>query len=158
MLHESGGAILLGIGVGGLVRWISGVDWLRSFTKFDTEVFFLFFLPPIIFEAGYNMNRVFFFKNILSLSLYAFLGTLISTFVFATVVYFSKPLIPQHDLEFLECLTFGSLISATDPVTVLAIFKELRVDVDLYANVFGERFVFFFFFWSDEREREKRKK
>ena len=33
---------------------------------------------------------------------------------------------------------FGALISATDPVTVLAIFRELHVDVDLYSNVFGE--------------------
>lgn len=41
-------------------------------------------------------------------------------------------------LSFLECLLWGSLISATDPVTVLAIFKELRVDLDLYSNVFGE--------------------
>jgi NhaP-type Na+/H+ or K+/H+ antiporter len=41
-------------------------------------------------------------------------------------------------LSLLECLLFGSLISATDPVTVLALFKELKVDPDLYSNVFGE--------------------
>tara|TARA_R110002050_G_scaffold51140_5_gene117815 strand:- start:4316 stop:4639 length:324 start_codon:yes stop_codon:yes gene_type:complete len=106
---------------------------------FDTEVFFLFFLPPIIFEAGYNMNRRFFFKNALSLGLFAFVGTLVSTFVFGFILFFSNSIIPHHDLKFLECLAFGALISATDPVTVLAIFKELHVDVDLYANVFGER-------------------
>jgi sodium/hydrogen exchanger 8 len=33
---------------------------------------------------------------------------------------------------------FGSLISATDPVTVLSIFQELGSDVNLYALVFGE--------------------
>ncbi len=38
----------------------------------------------------------------------------------------------------LECLLFGALISATDPVSVLAVFKELRVDLDLYSVVFGE--------------------
>jgi len=38
----------------------------------------------------------------------------------------------------LECFAFGALISATDPVTVLAIFKELRADINLYSNVFGE--------------------
>lgn len=37
-----------------------------------------------------------------------------------------------------ECMLFGALISATDPVTVLAIFHELHVEVDLYAFVFGE--------------------
>jgi NhaP-type Na+/H+ or K+/H+ antiporter len=32
----------------------------------------------------------------------------------------------------------GSILSATDPVTVLAVFGALRVDVHLYSNVFGE--------------------
>lgn len=39
---------------------------------------------------------------------------------------------------FIDCLLFGTLISATDPVTVLAIFSELHVDVNLYALMFGE--------------------
>ena len=42
------------------------------------------------------------------------------------------------DFNILHGLLFGSLISATDPVTVLAIFHDLHVDVDLYALVFGE--------------------
>ncbi|KAJ7314318.1 Sodium/hydrogen exchanger 6 [Desmophyllum pertusum] len=46
---------------------------------------------------------------------------------------------PNKDFDFLECLLFGALtIAATDPVTVLAIFHDLHVDVDLYALVFGE--------------------
>ncbi|KAG9448907.1 hypothetical protein H6P81_008872 [Aristolochia fimbriata] len=43
-----------------------------------------------------------------------------------------------YRLPFLECLMFGALISATDPVTVLSIFQELGTDVNLYALVFGE--------------------
>ncbi|KAG0449040.1 hypothetical protein HPP92_027523 [Vanilla planifolia] len=41
-------------------------------------------------------------------------------------------------LPLVECMMFGSLISATDPVTVLSIFQELGTDVNLYALVFGE--------------------
>ena len=40
--------------------------------------------------------------------------------------------------SFLDSLRFGALISATDPVTILAIFTDLHVDVNLYAIIFGE--------------------
>lgn len=38
----------------------------------------------------------------------------------------------------LESLAFGSLISSTDPVAVLAIFKEMDTDINLYTLIFGE--------------------
>ena len=38
----------------------------------------------------------------------------------------------------LAALTFGSLISATDPVTVIAVFQKIGVKVDLFSMVFGE--------------------
>lgn len=37
-----------------------------------------------------------------------------------------------------DCLLFGALISATDPVTTLAIFSTQNVDKDVYSFVFGE--------------------
>ena len=45
---------------------------------------------------------------------------------------------PGFDFGYVDCLLFGAIISATDPVTVLAVFKELKVDVDLDALMFGE--------------------
>lgn len=41
-------------------------------------------------------------------------------------------------LSLLECLTFGSTLSATDPVTILAIFQQYKVDPKLYSIIFGE--------------------
>ena len=38
----------------------------------------------------------------------------------------------------LECLIFGSTLSATDPVTILAIFNQYKVDPKLYSVIFGE--------------------
>lgn len=47
-------------------------------------------------------------------------------------------LVRSPRLRRLASLTFGSLISATDPVTVLAVFQKLGVKVDLFSMVFGE--------------------
>ena len=40
--------------------------------------------------------------------------------------------------SFADCLLFGAIISATDPVTTLAIFNDQNVDQNLYALIFGE--------------------
>ena len=44
----------------------------------------------------------------------------------------------SYQLEATDCLVFSSLISAVDPVAVLAIFQEVGINKDLYFLVFGE--------------------
>ena len=44
----------------------------------------------------------------------------------------------DKELTATECLIFSSLISAVDPVAVLAIFEEIHVNIGLYFLVFGE--------------------
>ncbi|NWW97024.1 SL9A6 protein, partial [Rhynochetos jubatus] len=117
-------------------------EMLRKVT-FDPEVFFNILLPPIIFYAGYSLKRRHFFRNLGSILAYAFLGTAISCLVIGSVVYGCVALMKVTgqlggDFYFTDCLLFGAIVSATDPVTVLAIFHELQVDVELYALLFGE--------------------
>ncbi|XP_065841176.1 sodium/hydrogen exchanger 9-like [Oscarella lobularis] len=108
---------------------------------FDPEVFFYVLLPPIIFFAGYDMKKRYFFRNIGGILTYAFLGTSISCFAIGGIMYGYIKAFPAgipEGFDFIECLLFGALISATDPVTVLAIFHDMHVDVDLFAFTFGE--------------------
>ncbi|XP_068960800.1 sodium/hydrogen exchanger 9 isoform X2 [Petaurus breviceps papuanus] len=111
---------------------------------FDPEIFFNVLLPPIIFHAGYSLKKRHFFQNLGSILTYAFLGTAISCIVIGLIMYgFVKAMVHvgqlrNGDFHFTDCLFFGSLMSATDPVTVLAIFHELHVDTDLYTLLFGE--------------------
>ena len=44
----------------------------------------------------------------------------------------------SYEFSMRDSWAFGSLISATDPVAVLAIFKQMDADENLYAIVFGE--------------------
>lgn len=53
-------------------------------------------------------------------------------------MYTVLPWVSNLKYSFLDTLYFGALISPTDPVTILAIFNDLRVDVTLYSLVFGE--------------------
>jgi len=69
---------------------------------------------------------------------FAFIGTTISTFAVGTIMYGFVWMMPSMGFSFNDCLYFGAIISATDPVTILAIFNDLHVDVTLYALVFGE--------------------
>ncbi|XP_023656648.2 sodium/hydrogen exchanger 7 isoform X2 [Paramormyrops kingsleyae] len=117
-------------------------DMLRKVT-FDPEVFFNILLPPIIFHAGYSLKKRHFFRNLGSIITYAFLGTAISCFVIGNLMYGVVKLMQvvgqlTDKFYYTDCLFFGAVISATDPVTVLAIFNELHADVDLYALLFGE--------------------
>ncbi|KAI4897289.1 hypothetical protein NFI96_024661, partial [Prochilodus magdalenae] len=117
-------------------------EMLRKVT-FDPEVFFNILLPPIIFHAGYSLKRRHFFRNMGSILAYAFVGTVVSCFIIGLLMYGCVMLMKQigqlgGDFFFTDCLFFGAIVSATDPVTVLAIFNELQVDFDLYALLFGE--------------------
>lgn len=117
-------------------------DMLRKVT-FDPEVFFNILLPPIIFHAGYSLKKRHFFRNIGSILTYAFFGTALSCFIIGNLMYGVVKLMKlvgqlNGKFYYTDCLFFGAIISATDPVTVLAIFNELRADVDLYALLFGE--------------------
>ncbi|CAB9529691.1 Sodium/hydrogen exchanger [Seminavis robusta] len=141
-LPESAGALMLGMVIGGVARL--STDNLKLF-EFSPEVFFFFLLPPIIFEAGYSLKRKDFFQNIGAITLYAMVGTMISTFIVGfAIFYFAKAgLFGKHSIDTenpMEALLFGALISAVDPVATLSIMgsAELNCDPLLYSLVFGE--------------------
>lgn len=108
------------------------------------EVFFFVLLPPIIFEAGYSLNQKDFFENIGAITLFAMIGTIISTFVVGLGIFYTARLgLLGHSVDRenpMEALLFGALISAVDPVATLSIMgnAELRCDPLLYSLVFGE--------------------
>lgn len=112
-------------------------DAAQSMLSFSSTVFFVVLLPPIIFNSGYHLRRDLFFRYITPICLYACLGTAVCTFVVASLLYAVAPLF-NFQPTFLELAAFGALISATDPVSTLAVFQSKKVDPHLFYLVFGE--------------------
>ncbi|MBC8159494.1 MAG: sodium:proton antiporter, partial [Alphaproteobacteria bacterium] len=67
----------------------------------------------------------------------ACLGTLISTFVVGGLMWFGLGLL-GISFPFIWALVFGALISPTDPVAVLGLFKTVEVPDTLQAKMAGE--------------------
>jgi solute carrier family 9 (sodium/hydrogen exchanger), member 8 len=105
--------------------------------QLDSHFFSLVLLPPIIFQGGYSLQRSMFFTNILPILGLAIVGGFFSTFVVAIIMYLFTRLVGESGWSFIESLVFGSLISSTDPVTVLSLLPA-DVDKRLYMFIFGE--------------------
>ncbi|KAL6302586.1 sodium/hydrogen exchanger [Sparassis latifolia] len=137
-IHETLVAIVAGMIVGLVVRLAPGT-MIREMLTFKSTLFFNLLLPPIILNSGYELKQENFFRNFGSILTFAFMGTLISAVGVGVLVYIYSFLgLESLDLTLIECLTFGSTLSATDPVTILAIFNQYKVDPKLYTVIFGE--------------------
>ena len=137
-LQESGLTVMIGVAAGLLLKVLNVEDYMTNLSNHFGNLFMILLLPPIIFESGYNMQKNHFFKNIGSVLAYSFLGTFIAIFTSSALFYYVGQTDLSPEFTWKEAFAFGSLISATDPVSVLAIFKEMDADVNLYAIVFGE--------------------
>jgi len=122
-------------------------DVADSLLSFSPNTFFFVLLPPIIFNSGYHIRRELFFRHLLPISLFAGVGTIISAlsiaFILDLVVNAGWTSSGEGEVALFrphmtELLTFGALISATDPVSTLAVFQAKKVDPQLFYLVFGE--------------------
>ncbi|KAL1231747.1 Sodium/hydrogen exchanger 3 [Trichinella pseudospiralis] len=128
--------IILGVVVG-MVLYFFRTDE-RSF-HMDSETFFLFLLPPIVFEAGYFMPNRAFFDNLGTILCYAVLGTIWNSLTIGLSLYaVSLTGLFCVSTPLLHVMLFASLISAVDPIAVLVVFEEIHINQILYIIVFGE--------------------
>lgn len=103
------------------------------------DTFFLYMLPPIILDAGYFMPNRLFFDHLGTILLFAVIGTIFNTTTIGMSLWaVGKTGLFECDTPILEMFLFSALISAVDPVAVLAVFEEIHVDEVLYIVVFGE--------------------
>ncbi|XP_053401693.1 sodium/hydrogen exchanger 2-like isoform X2 [Mercenaria mercenaria] len=137
VVPESCLLIVLGLIVGCILHY--GRVATTSEYVLDANIFFIYLLPPIIFDAGYFMPIRSFFDNVGSVLLLAVVNTAFNTvcigFSLFAVSYWGWI---GRSISLLHCLIFSALISAVDPVAVISVFEEVHVNQMLYIIVFGE--------------------
>ncbi|XP_062707287.1 sodium/hydrogen exchanger 3 isoform X11 [Aedes albopictus] len=127
--------IVVGVIIGVLLRYATNLH----VSPLTPNTFFFYMLPPIILDAGYFMPNRMFFDNIGTILLMAVIGTIFNIATIGVSLWACGLTgIFGVDLPFLHVFLFSSLISAVDPVAVLAVFEEIHVNEVLYIVVFGE--------------------
>ncbi|KAK3717278.1 monovalent cation:H+ antiporter, CPA1 (nhx1) [Vermiconidia calcicola] len=137
-VHETVISIFAGMVIGLILRLV-GVESVLASVSFDYQFFFNLLLPPIILAAGYELHQGNFFRNIGTILTFAFAGTFISALVLGCILYlWTRIPLEGVEISFVDAMSVGATLSATDPVTILAIFNTYKVDPKLYTIIFGE--------------------
>jgi CPA1 family monovalent cation:H+ antiporter len=90
------------------------------------------FLPPLLFEAAWNLQWSKLKRDLIPICLFAIVGVLISI---AGIAFGLQQL---AGLSLTTALLVGASLSATDPVSVTALFRELGVEKRLTVLMEGE--------------------
>jgi CPA1 family monovalent cation:H+ antiporter len=123
--------VILGVLLGSIARSSSHMEELQAFQLTPELVLFLF-LPALIFESAFNLDARQLVKDLGPILSLAVPALLISTAIIGTGLWW------LIDMDIFLALLFGALISATDPVAVVALFKELGAPQRLTVLVEGE--------------------
>nr|AVA17618.1 Na+/H+ antiporter family protein 3 [Populus purdomii] len=135
-MNESITALIIGVGTGIVILLISGGKSSRLLV-FSEDLFFIYLLPPIIFNAGFQVKKKQFFRNFMTIMLFGAVGTLICCAIISigAMQIFEKMDIGPLDIG--DYLAIGAIFAATDSVCTLQVLSQDDTPL-LYSLVFGE--------------------
>jgi CPA1 family monovalent cation:H+ antiporter len=110
---------------------VQAFSFLQGF-KFSPELVFYVFLPTLIFESSFHINFSHFRQNFNMITWLSTIGLMINAMIIASVLN----LVLGFDI--ITSLLFGALISPTDPIAVIALFKKVGAPKRLTTIVEGE--------------------
>ena len=128
--------LLIGIGHFGFVSIEQHVTQVLSRIDFHA-VLMDGMLSFLLFAGGLTVDFNDLKKSGLEIGVLATLGTLVSAFLVGITVFYVSGWL-AHPVPFIYCLLFGALISPTDPIAVLALFKAVNAPKQLHVTVAGE--------------------
>ncbi len=111
---------------------VLSANTIREQISLSHDLILYVLLPPLVYEASLSMDIRLLLRNLSPILLLAVIGMLGSTFIVALLLHQFTP------LALMPALVFGALISATDPVAVIALFRELNAPERLTLLMDGE--------------------
>jgi len=100
--------------------------------ELEPDLILFIFLPGLLFEASYHIDLSLLRANLRTILLLAIPGVMISMLIVGLLLSWGL------GTSLIWALLFGIIISATDPVAVVSLFKDLGVDKRLSIIVEGE--------------------
>ena len=109
-------------------------DFLTTIARFDlsSEAFILIFLPALLFETAVAIDVRRLIDDLVPILLLAVVAVLVSTFAVGLALG------TVTDIGLMACLLLAAIVSTTDPIAVVAIFRDLGVPHRLSLLVEGE--------------------
>src|SRR5579883_160962 len=98
----------------------------------DPQLVLFVFLPALLFQGSWEIETSYLRAHWLAVLLLVGPGVLISLLVIAVPIHFLS------GIDWLSALLLGAILSPTDPVAVLGLFHQLKVDVGLSTIIEGE--------------------
>jgi Na+:H+ antiporter len=120
--------VLVGLVIG-ITRIVPGPEQLG----FSRDLIFFVFLPPLLFQGALHLEFNRLLRHFWPIFIFSIAGVAVSTLVIGGVFSLVGGM-----TSVLVALLFGSMLSPTDPVSVLALFKRAGVSPDLKHLVEGE--------------------
>ncbi|MBT2556711.1 sodium:proton antiporter [Hymenobacter sp. ISL-91] len=128
---------LLAIGLGRLgVQWVLTAGELVRGIDFH-DVLMDVMLSFLLFAGALHVDVRTLGAERGAVGTMAVVGTLLSTVLVATGMYYLLPLM-GFPTDYIYCLLFGALISPTDPIAVMGILKQARISKNLEIKIVGE--------------------
>ena len=126
--------LLVIIGFVGSMLGESGIALFHPLSKIEINPDIILYacLPTLLFESAFNMDSRLLRYNIVPVLTLAIPGLFLSTLIIGLIAWLLTP------LSFMTALLLGAILSATDPVAVISLFKQLGVPKRLTILVEGE--------------------
>lgn len=124
--------VLVGMLLTGLAHTVPTYFGALEKVKISHDLIIFIFLPTLVFESTFNMDVHYLRKNLGAALTLAVPGLLLSTAIIGGIVALVT------DLPLDAALVLGAILSATDPVAVIALFKQLGAPKRLTILMEGE--------------------